>query len=199
MMANHFEKWLSNHQSAVVNMLPGRFWILEKKIAKTVRALRKRITLNCFERVPKVMWESVPWQRNPAYVDLNCYAGKYADFSYPKQGPAFSWADYCGTPKATEIAAFTKAIRKGDIVYVTFYLIPRFRESIDEDCAPALSGPMPKRAERLACVLESIIKKKIGDNFTRILFSSYINGEGKRGASPMVTVGWHFKKGSALA
>lgn len=201
-----FTNWLKDKQTAVFNTLESDQWIVAREVAQIAENQSKRITLHNFE----MHWAKVkafcPWLDSaPAsinYVQHSFGKDKFFRYIHEENVPTFSWADYCGTPLKKEIKSFRKSIREGDVVYVTFSLNPRFKPSIERSCLAILKRKKNESwetiGEKITERLEKIIRQKLGNNFKRILYSHYITNEGKRGQTPMITVGWHFKKNGNL-
>lgn len=205
-IVRQFKQWFQDKEVCKVYSLPGRKWFTEEKIISHVEKFKqKRFTLFCFEKYWEVIDSAPDWVEigrtkcGPNWYDFR--VGSNGDFRYPSSSaPSFAWADYCGTPLEREVKKFRHSIKLGDIIYLTFSVIPRYRWSIDKDCLPAMElDDVSKRAPALVSVLETMIEKKIGKKFSRILYKPYINREGKQGQSHMITVGWHFIKNSPLA
>lgn len=205
-IVKQFAQWLASKETATFNTLESDQWIVARQVAEIADAQSKKIKLHNFECQWSKVKQFCPWLKSaPSSVDyVQHNSGDDRFFRYIHEGniPTFSWADYCGTPLKEEIKSFKKAIRKGDVVYVTFSLIPRYKPSIQKGILRLLER---RKSETWHTVglgvaekLEKYIRAKIGDDFKRIVYSHYVTNEGKRGQTPMITVGWHFEKDSQL-
>lgn len=205
-ISKQFDKWLTDKPTAIFNGLASDQWIVEGQIVRIAKKQKKKINLHNFETNWSKVGFAFPWYKfwKQKNVNLtNHIIGEDRFFRYIQEPeiPVFSWADYCGTPLKKEIIAFKKAVRPNDVIYVTFSLNPRFKQSIDKQCLEVMEKGKENWsicAGKLTRVLEKYIRQKIGKNFSRILFSFYVTNAGKRGQTPMITVGWHFRKNSTL-
>jgi hypothetical protein len=205
-IVKQFNKWLAIKETAIFNTLESDQWIVAREVAKIAENQGKRITLHNFEFHWARVKKFCPWLKS-APASVNYVQHSFGDdrfFRYIQEDgvPSFSWADYCGTPLKKEIRAFRKAIRAGDVLYVTFSLNPRFKPSIDKTLLPIMERRKGESWSEVGLAvtarLEKIIRTKLGGNFKRVIFSHYVTNAGKRGQTPMITVGWHFEKDSAL-
>lgn len=205
-IVKQFSRWLADKTTATFNTLESDQWIVAKQVAKIAASQCKRITLHNFETNWAKIERFCPWlKRVPAsvnYVQHSVGDDRFFRYIHKGKTPTFSWADYCGTPLKREVRAFKKAVRKGDVLYVTFSLVPRFPPSIDRGCLALMER---RKGESwhdvglgVAEEMEKHIRAKVGNNFKRIVYSHYVTNEGKRGQTPMITVGWHFDKYSTL-
>lgn len=209
LLAQTFE-FVKLHDEFTINSLPASSWKWEDNLINHLNMVHpnKKADLICYD-FDKNLKEFFPYPIEKEMVLNQCYGnpilltaqngnvnvrGIYGTgFCYHSESdkPCLAWADYCGNPSKEILNDFKKAVRVGDVIYVTFNLSWRCSENVAQRLIK--SKKEIGAAETILVEMENIIKDKIGNNFTRIYFCSYVGNR-----APMVTIGWHFVANSPI-